>query len=137
MSPFEAQLVQRLDGLLPQNGKLPVYSTVTGDLLEGRAWNASYWGRNMRQPVRFALAIINMARKGINAFLEISPHPVLSPMVERCLQAEETTGKVIYSLRRGKDDHETALGDTLSWARRLCPVTILSMAPEAVLGGKR
>ena len=117
MSPFVAQLVQRLDGLSPRNGNLPVYSTVTGDQLDGQAWQAAYWGKNMRQPVRFALAIANMAKQRVNTFLEISPHPVLSAMIERCLQAEEGFRKVIYSLRRGKDDDEmllTALGELYS-----------------------
>jgi len=43
-----------LDGLQPQAAGVPIYSTVTGEVTDGAALDATYWARNLRQPVLFA-----------------------------------------------------------------------------------
>jgi acyl transferase domain-containing protein len=63
---------------------------VTGGFVEGPELDAGYWYRNLREPVQFDLAV--QALRG-NAFLEVSPHPVLTTAIEDDV--------VVGTLRRG------------------------------------
>lgn len=126
MEPYARELTQTLVGLKPGHAAIPVYSTVSGGGQNGPAFDAAYWGRNVRQPVQFGKAIEGLIQAGFTTFLEISPHPALSGMVIQCLEAAEQAGTVTASLRRNRDERETmlsALGDLytagypLSWER--------------------
>ncbi|MDL1883139.1 SDR family NAD(P)-dependent oxidoreductase [Anaerolineae bacterium CFX8] len=114
METYASELAATLTGLKPGRAAVPVYSTVTGQAQDGAAFDAAYWGRNVRQPVRFAAAVYHLIQDGFTTFLEISPHPVLAGMVVQCLDAEGLAGVVTASLRRNRDERETmlsALGD--------------------------
>ncbi len=126
MEPYARELTQTLTGLKPGRAAIPVYSTVSGGMQNGPAFDAAYWGRNVRQSVQFGKAIDGLIQAGFTTFLEISPHPVLSGMVIQCLEAAEQAGTVTASLRRNRDERETmlsALGDLytagypVSWER--------------------
>src|SRR5690606_35558259 len=55
MDPIEAPLREQLADLFPlQTETTRFVSAVTGDVLDGRALDADYWWRNVREPVRFA-----------------------------------------------------------------------------------
>lgn len=56
MDPIENSVRQTLDDIHPVSGTIPYYSTVTGDLLDGRELDAEYWWRNIRNSVLFAQA---------------------------------------------------------------------------------
>ena len=71
--------------------------------------DAHYFGRNMRDPVRFADAIGAMATNGFDLFLELAPHPVLSQSLSACLEAPDRDSTILASLRRGRAERETML----------------------------
>ncbi len=77
MASAEGPLLRDLAGLAPSAGHTPVVSTVTGGVLGGEAFNARYWWKNIRQPVRFSEAVQEAARRGARIFLEIGPRAVL------------------------------------------------------------
>ena len=60
--------------------KVPTMSTVTADFRDGKEYTIDYLWQNLRQPVLFCRAIENLVEKygQYTAFVEISPHPVLS-----------------------------------------------------------
>lgn len=103
MEPLRAELVASLAGLSPRDGDVPIVSTVTADRLEGRLWGAEYWGRNLRDTVRFAPAIERLAAEGCTTFVEIGPHPVVSHAVRATLAHHGRPGRVIASQSRGED----------------------------------
>ncbi|MCB8984311.1 MAG: type I polyketide synthase [Ardenticatenaceae bacterium] len=109
MAPFQQALADELAGLQPAAARLPIYSTVTGSALPGSAFDAAYWGRNVREPVRFAPAVQAAAAAGYTTFLELSPHPVLSRMVDDCLTAVDVSGTVLASLRRQQPERAAML----------------------------
>lgn len=128
MDPLCPELREVLDGLRPGAASRPIYSTVTGQVTDGSAFDAGYWVRNLRQPVLFSAAVERLLEDGHDAFVEISPHPILSPAVEQALQ-ERDGGTVVPSLRRGEDERSVLLaslgalytaGHPVDW-RRLCP----------------
>jgi acyl transferase domain-containing protein len=73
VEPVEAELSRLLEGVSPQPGEVPVFSTVEG----GGTMDAAYWYRNLRQPVRLDSAVQAAQAAGHRIFIEISAHPVL------------------------------------------------------------
>jgi myxalamid-type polyketide synthase MxaE and MxaD len=50
------------------------------------AFDAAYWGRNLREPFLFAPAIERLLADGCRAFVEVSPHTVLSSSITQCIR---------------------------------------------------
>ncbi|WP_406277313.1 acyltransferase domain-containing protein [Nocardia sp. NBC_00881] len=98
------ELSQALGTLAPGPSRLPVYSTVSGKLVDDQPFSADYWVRNVRETVRFADAMNGAISDGYRNFVEIGPHPVLLENVQRCLAARRVDGHAIASLRRGEDE---------------------------------
>jgi len=89
-----------LAGLRPQAGRIPMYSTVTGQLIEGTNLDAGYWFDNVRREVAFSAAVETLAGAGHRVFIEVSPHPVLTTAIAETLD-EGRAG-------RGAGDHRHA-----------------------------
>ncbi|HEX7736852.1 MAG TPA: SDR family NAD(P)-dependent oxidoreductase [Ktedonobacteraceae bacterium] len=101
---ISADLTQTLATIQPQDTSIALYSTVSGRLLQGYEANASYWVRNLRQPVLFARATRLLREHGYRHFLEISAHPVLLPAIEEDFRLSQQSCLTLASLRRGKDE---------------------------------
>ena len=86
--------------LAPAAGQLPVYSTVTAAVLPGEAMTAAYWYRNLREPVRFADTVRQLAADDHRFFIEVSPHPVLTGAVLETLAEAGVTAAASGTLRR-------------------------------------
>ncbi|PHH89366.1 hypothetical protein CDD83_6188 [Cordyceps sp. RAO-2017] len=64
-----------------------MFSSVTGEIVQGPELNASYWAANMVSPVRYVAAISSMMRlpadERPNCIIELSPRPSLrSPTID-------------------------------------------------------
>ena len=81
MEPIKDALVESLAGLAPSTGLVPFLSTITDDLLPGAAADASYWWRNVRDPVLFQEGVEQAVRMGKRVFLEIGPRASLKTHV--------------------------------------------------------
>ncbi|MCC7362008.1 MAG: SDR family NAD(P)-dependent oxidoreductase, partial [Anaerolineales bacterium] len=66
--------------------------------------DGAYWTRNLRAPVRFDLALERLAADGHTLFLELSPHPLLTPSIEETLRHSDQAGAALATLRRDEDD---------------------------------
>jgi len=97
------ELRRSLGHLEPDKATIPFHSTVTGAPLEGKALNAEYWWRNIREPVLFEQSIRGMVTEGINIFVEIGPHAVLHRYIQDCLSDAGITGRVMTTGARGDD----------------------------------
>ncbi|MEK8168881.1 acyltransferase domain-containing protein [Streptomyces sp. M19] len=71
-------LLEALEPIRPRPATVPMLSTVTGAYLSGPELDAGYWYRNLRGTVEFADAVAGLAAAGHRAFVEVSPHPVLT-----------------------------------------------------------
>ncbi|MFK4099095.1 SDR family NAD(P)-dependent oxidoreductase [Streptomyces sp. NPDC019531] len=89
-----------LTGITPASSRLPLFSTVDARPLHGEELDAEYWYRNLRGQVRFAETIEEMVSHGYDAFVEISPHPVLVNSVESILHAVDSDAPVNATLKR-------------------------------------
>ncbi|MFF4739867.1 SDR family NAD(P)-dependent oxidoreductase [Streptomyces sp. NPDC001262] len=83
MDPVSGPLRTALAGLEPAAARIPFLSTVTGTALPGEALTADYWWRNVREPVRFHEAVTRILDGHADIVVEIGPHPVLRPYLQR------------------------------------------------------
>ncbi|WP_336083576.1 type I polyketide synthase [Nocardia sp. SSK8] len=104
MDPVLAELRAKLAGMTVSDPRIPVYSTVTGELVTGDGWDAEYWCANVRQPVRFAAAVGAVVRAGHRVFLEVGPHPVLGANIREILIGAGEVGTTVATLHRKQQD---------------------------------
>ncbi|WP_102418906.1 type I polyketide synthase [Mycobacterium sp. 4858] len=109
MDPLVDALRTGLTGLRPTPPTVPIYSTVTGDLLADRLPDADYWAMNLRSPVRFSSVLRKLLDGGHDAVVEISPHPVLLTSVREDVQDTGKSCAALPSLRRDDGGRATAL----------------------------
>jgi surfactin synthase thioesterase subunit/malonyl CoA-acyl carrier protein transacylase/acyl carrier protein len=126
MQPFQSELVRSLANIQPQPNTIPIVSTVTGQPMSGAELDATYWGRNLREPVQLAAAIAQLLQTRHTLFLEISPHPVLAMNLSQCLRHADQDGAVLPTLRRQEPEQTVmlnslgklyTLGVTVDWAK--------------------
>ncbi|MEU7673153.1 SDR family NAD(P)-dependent oxidoreductase, partial [Streptomyces huasconensis] len=106
----------------PRTAEVPMYSTVTGELLAEGGADAEYWYRNLRQPVRFHDTVRALIAAGYTTFVEVSPHPVLTSAVEDTGEAATAEVAVVGTLRRDEGGPRRVLASLAElWVRGAAP----------------
>ncbi|WP_143673528.1 acyltransferase domain-containing protein, partial [Streptomyces griseiscabiei] len=81
VEPLLAELTAELADIRGGRPEVPVYSTVLDDPRGDCVFDAGHWAANLRRPVRLDRAVAAAVADGHRAFVEISPHPVLTRAV--------------------------------------------------------
>ncbi len=124
------ELLTHFDSVKPQNGIVPLYSTVTGGLIDGTEMTGDYWWRNVRQPVQLHKAVSALADNGRRIFIEVGPHPVLETSIKECFKDRNLRCTVMPSLHRNKKEVPT-LFEALSTLFTLgCRLDWTSLTPK-------
>ncbi|WP_263357616.1 type I polyketide synthase [Acidicapsa ligni] len=133
MDPLKDDLSEALRDIEPSSALVPMYSTVKAIVIDGGAgkqMDAAYWVSNLRETVQFAATVEMLIEQGFDAFIEMSPHPILIPFVEQTAEHVGRQVLAIGSLRREERETETLLlslgrlythGFEVDW-KRLYPV---------------
>ncbi|WP_234348246.1 acyltransferase domain-containing protein, partial [Kitasatospora sp. MY 5-36] len=97
-------------------------SALTGEWLAGSELDPAYWYASLRETVEFERAVRLLGESGHGVFLEVSPHPVLTPAIGDAL---ETLSPVVAgTLRRDEGGADRLLtsfaeayvqGATVDW----------------------
>lgn len=103
MEVIADQIIDVLSDIVPSPAAIPMYSTVTGDVLAGEDLSAEYWWKNIRYPVLFESASVALVGQGYNVFVEIGPHPILRAYVVDAMASQQLPGVVIPTLLRGEE----------------------------------
>ncbi len=109
VDPLLDELRFRLERVSPRRADIAMLSTVDGAAIDGAELAASYWVRNLRQPVRFADAVQNLLREDFTAFVEVSPHAILLTSVEQDAKAQRRQVVLVPSGVRGERDERRVL----------------------------
>ena len=100
------EVLEELAPIEPRSAEVPFYSTAEGQVIDTARLDAAYWYRNLRHTVRFEEGTSALITEhGVNAFVEISPHPVLTVAVQETIEASASDPEavaVIPTLRRGE-----------------------------------
>jgi phthiocerol/phenolphthiocerol synthesis type-I polyketide synthase B len=102
------ELVAELGKLATGEARIPIWSTVLGRRANGHEFGAAYWGRNLRQTVRFTDAVSGLLKDGLTIFVELGPHPILLHSVAETAHSLERDAVTIACGRR-EDDEQAAL----------------------------
>ncbi|MEW2380372.1 type I polyketide synthase [Micromonospora sp. NPDC047812] len=94
------ELLRVLADVRPRSADVPLYSTLTGEVVDTATLDAGYWYANLRGTVRFEEAIDRLLADGHDVLVEISPHPVLGMGVREILDRADAPAALVASLRR-------------------------------------
>ncbi len=126
MDGLRADLAAALDGLRPSVPTTAMYSTVTGERIDDAPVDAAYWVENLCAPVRFSPTSRQLFEQGHQAFLEISPHPVLLSALREDADNLGRAGTLLPSMRREEGGRDALLaslgalyvsGQSVAWGR--------------------
>ncbi|MBD1582911.1 type I polyketide synthase [Pseudoalteromonas sp. S16_S37] len=102
MEKLKQPLIAALADIQPKAPRVPMYSTVTGVAAQWQSWTGEYWADNVRDPVYFYQAIQQILAEGIECFIEIAPHAVLSHSIKQISSNPATF--TTHTLSREQDD---------------------------------
>ncbi|MGW4378180.1 type I polyketide synthase, partial [Streptomyces albidoflavus] len=98
---IRTELADLLTGIAPLAGETPVYSSLTGRLLDAdTVMDGTYWYDNLRATVEFEQATRAALADGHTVFVEVSPHPVLSLGLQGTIEDTDTEATTLGTLRR-------------------------------------
>ncbi|MDH6229311.1 polyketide synthase 7 [Streptomyces sp. MJP52] len=103
------ELARLLDGITPQQGGTPLYSSLTGRLLAETPMDGGYWYDNLRNTVEFEDATRAALADGHTVLIEVSPHTVLSLGLQGTVEDAGTDAAVLGTLRRDEGGPERFL----------------------------
>jgi acyl transferase domain-containing protein len=109
MEPLLSEFTTALRDIRPQPVAIPMISTVSAQPIRGAELSAEYWGRNLRQTVRFAEAAAILLEKHHDVFVELGPHPVLARPLAQCVAARKNEATVLGSLNRREEERPQLL----------------------------
>ncbi|MGW9172883.1 type I polyketide synthase, partial [Streptomyces decoyicus] len=132
------QLLADLAPVSPRSGATPFFSTVTGDWIDTGRLDAEYWYRNLRRTVRFEHAVRSLAEQDYRAYVEASPHPVVTTAVRETLDALDIAdAAVVGSLRKGEGGRRRFLTSLAELSVAGGPVTWRTVLDPAGSGTAR
>ncbi|WP_143230281.1 type I polyketide synthase, partial [Actinosynnema sp. ALI-1.44] len=101
------EILSVLEGITPGEARIPMVSALTGEWLSGLEMDPSYWYASLRETVEFDRAVRALGDAGHGVFLEVSPHPVLTPAIADSLEHQAPV--VVGTLRRDDGGAERLL----------------------------
>ncbi|MFI1913805.1 type I polyketide synthase [Nocardia sp. NPDC020380] len=101
MEPMLAEFRRVAAGLTYQKPRIPIVSNLTGELVD--SYDAEYWVRHVREPVRFFDGIRRLHGLGVSTFVEVGPDAVLTAMGRDCIASTAETAFVPL-LRRDRGE---------------------------------
>jgi acyl transferase domain-containing protein/acyl carrier protein len=93
--------------VLTQPGHTAMISTVSGQPIAASDLTAAYWAKGVRVPVQFRAAVEAAVVSGVDCFVEVGPHPVLSSALAECVAPRSVPA--LASLRRGRPERGSLL----------------------------
>jgi acyl transferase domain-containing protein len=108
MDPILGPLNDAIASLTFHAPRLPIIANLTGRLAADGEYDARYWCRHLREPVRFHQGAQALRALDIDVCLEIGPSCTLVKLVEAA--GLLPAGGGVASLRRGASDRASMLG---------------------------
>ncbi|WP_338865511.1 type I polyketide synthase [Myxococcus stipitatus] len=107
MEPMREEFERVAGEVRMERGEVEWVSNVSGREVKGdEARSGRYWGRHLREPVRWWEGLKGLYEKGYRVFVEVGPKATLTGIGKRYLGGGEWVG----SLKPGRSDREELLG---------------------------
>ncbi|WP_336779438.1 condensation domain-containing protein [Paenibacillus illinoisensis] len=109
LKPYGEQLREIAQKLKMNAPKISFYSTVTASRVTADELDASYWVRNMIEPVLFTQTVDRLVEDGVEIFLEVSPDEVLTKSLRQYTMSKKVNIDILPSVNRHQDDYRTLM----------------------------
>jgi acyl transferase domain-containing protein/NADP-dependent 3-hydroxy acid dehydrogenase YdfG len=127
-----------LKELAPRTGDVPLISSVDGEPFDTAGMDAGYWFTNLRRTVRFDAAVRRAVATGHRAFVEVSPHPVLTGGVQATCEELNADVVVTGTLHRNDGGRRRLLASLAEAFVRGVPVDWVRLTwAGAAIGAER
>ncbi|WP_019548882.1 type I polyketide synthase [Streptomyces sulphureus] len=134
MIGLDDRLAASVSDLTALTPRVPVYSTVHEDPRRTPAYDAAYWGANLRGTVRFADAVDAALEDGHRVFLELAPHAVLTRSVTHIARQRDVSDAVAVACsRRGTNATATLRSALATLYGAGAPVDLSALVPDGRL----
>ncbi|UQI45527.1 AMP-binding protein [Streptomyces sp. HU2014] len=137
-SPLVEPMLEELGavarGLSYSTPTIPLVSTVTGRRMSPEdAHDPDHWVRHLRDAVRFTDAVDRIRDERITRFLELAPHPVLTPLIDECLEGADPGhgAALVPTLRAGEGERQALLTAVARLHAHGVPVDWHAVLPDA------
>ncbi len=105
-SPLVGSLQDTLLAALGQGtmggSRIPIYSSLTGGVIETDGRPAAHWYEVMREPFSFNQAVLTALDDGHDAFVEFNPHSNLGPVFNEIFAAADSGAVALSTMRRDR-----------------------------------
>jgi acyl transferase domain-containing protein/NADPH:quinone reductase-like Zn-dependent oxidoreductase/acyl carrier protein len=98
LEPVRSALLRELHGLNSSAPRKGFVSSTTGSAIDRENLGPEHWWRNMREPVRFDVALSRLVSDGFQVFVEVGPKPILLSYVRHGLRDANVPGLGIETL---------------------------------------
>ncbi|WP_434391508.1 SDR family NAD(P)-dependent oxidoreductase [Melittangium boletus] len=110
VEPLREQLLAAVASVRGQQPTLAFRSTVHRGWVGADGLGPDYWYQNLREPVQlFPVLEELLVNDGIDVLLEVSPHPILGPVLQAAAAHTGREVTVVASLRREQAEQKTLL----------------------------
>ena len=114
MEPVVERFVRRVEEAEPREPRIPFLSNLTGTwITPAQATDPVYWGRQLREPVRFSAALDELLRDGDRVLLEVGPGRTLSTLTARHPAAGGRTAVASQPRPAGGGDDDAVLSQAV------------------------
>ncbi|KAB8157038.1 SDR family NAD(P)-dependent oxidoreductase [Streptomyces mimosae] len=105
VEPLQQPLTNLLKNIQPQPATTPFHSTATptNHPTDTTTLTATYWYTNLRQPVQLHPTILNLLNTGHTHYLEPSPHPGLTTLIQETIDTTPHHATTHHTLQRNND----------------------------------
>lgn len=86
-------------------GTIPLFSTSQNRWIGHSDLNSLFWANNLRQPVQFYQGTKELIDQDINLFIEFSPHPLLSTLIEQTAEEQNRQAWSFCISNKQHDDY--------------------------------
>jgi acyl transferase domain-containing protein/acyl carrier protein len=118
VEPIIGRFIEQFKGVNLNPPEVPYLSNVTGTWATAwEATDASYWGRHLRQTVRFAEGVDELLKESNGVLLEVGPGQSLSALVRR--HPERSAEGVVLTCLRSANDQSSDVEHLLNTLGRL------------------
>ena len=105
--PLQKPFLELFTPVKLQKSRIPIYSSVSGELQEGSDFTRDYWWRIFRDRARLLSASRLMLEHGYSVFLEIGPHPILLSLIAETAASMNREIRTISCMQRNADELAT------------------------------
>ncbi|WP_455908589.1 type I polyketide synthase [Streptomyces lydicus] len=100
---LQQEILEALHGITPGDARIPMISSMSGEVLAGPEMDPAYWYASLRATVEFDRAIRTLAESGHRTFIETSPHPVLTAAITDTIESVGVTASLVTGTLRRDD----------------------------------